>query len=146
MYFVSTYGFKAVAAFGLGYRVEQIILLPMLGLNTAVISIVSNNFGAKNFDRIDEVIHKSLKYGYIMSAIGIALIVFFVYLFLCSCKYFWLIYYIFICKYVYNYHKYRNLYEGIYEETIRIGSFWRLKVKIEADNRELIEKKCKMAF
>jgi len=75
MYFVSTYGFKAVAAFGIGYRVEQIILLPMLGLNTAVISIVSNNFGANNFNRIDEVIHKALKYGYIMSAIGIVLIV-----------------------------------------------------------------------
>ncbi|MDF1874622.1 MATE family efflux transporter [Sulfurimonas sp. SAG-AH-194-I05] len=77
VYFVSTYGFKAVAAFGIGYRVEQIILLPMLGLNTAVMSIVSNNFGAKNFDRIDEVIHKALKYGYAMSAIGVILIVFF---------------------------------------------------------------------
>jgi len=77
MYFVSTYGFKAVAAFGIGYRVEQIILLPMLGLNTAVMSIVSNNFGAKNFDRIDEVIEKSLKYGYIMSAIGVVLIALF---------------------------------------------------------------------
>jgi len=77
MYFVSTYGFKAVAAFGIGYRVEQIILLPMLGLNTAVMSIVSNNFGAKNFNRIDEVIHKALKYGYIMSAIGVVLIVLF---------------------------------------------------------------------
>lgn len=77
MYFVSTYGFKAVAAFGIGYRVEQIILLPMLGLSTAVISIVSNNFGAKNFNRIDEVIHKALKYGYIMSAIGVVLIVLF---------------------------------------------------------------------
>ena len=76
-YFVSTYGFKAVAAFGIGYRVEQIILLPMLGLNTAVMSIVSNNFGAKNFDRIDEVIHKALKYGYIMSAIGVVLIALF---------------------------------------------------------------------
>lgn len=77
MYFVSTYGFKAVAAFGIGYRVEQIILLPILGLNTAVISIVSNNFGAKNFDRIDEVIQKALKYGYIMSAIGVVLIALF---------------------------------------------------------------------
>ncbi|MFT5660798.1 MAG: putative MATE family efflux protein [Sulfurimonas sp.] len=77
MYFVSTYGFKAVAAFGIGYRVEQIILLPMLGLNTAVISIVSNNFGAKNFDRIDEVIDKALKYGYIMSAVGVVLIALF---------------------------------------------------------------------
>ncbi len=77
MYFVSTFGFKAVAAFGIGYRVEQIILLPMLGLNTAVISIISNNFGAKKFDRIDEVIHKSLKYGYTMSAIGMVLIILF---------------------------------------------------------------------
>jgi len=49
----------------------------MLGLNTAVISIVSNNFGAKNFERIDEVIHKALKYGYIMSAIGVVLIALF---------------------------------------------------------------------
>ncbi|MEA2048896.1 MAG: MATE family efflux transporter [Campylobacterota bacterium] len=77
IYFVSAYGFKAVAAFGVGYRVEQIILLPMLGLNTAVLSIVSNNFGAKNFHRIDEVINKSLKYGYIMSAIGVVLIALF---------------------------------------------------------------------
>jgi putative MATE family efflux protein len=77
MYFVSTYGFKAVAAFGIGYRVEQIILLPMLGLNTAVISIVSNNYGAKDFNRIDEVIHKALKYGYMMSALGVVLIALF---------------------------------------------------------------------
>ena len=71
MYFVSFYGYKTVAAFGIGYRVEQIVLLPMLGLNTAVSAIVANNYGAKNFDRISEVIHKALKYGYIMSAIGV---------------------------------------------------------------------------
>ena len=75
IYFVSSYGVKAVASFGIGYRVEQIILLPMLGLNTAVMSIVSNNFGAKNFARIQEVIHKALKYGYIMSAMGVVFIV-----------------------------------------------------------------------
>ncbi|CAA6809728.1 MAG: Multi antimicrobial extrusion protein (Na(+)/drug antiporter), MATE family of MDR efflux pumps [uncultured Sulfurovum sp.] len=77
IYFVSFYGVKSVAAFGIGYRVEQIILLPMLGLNTAVMTIVSNNFGAKNFERIHEVINKALKYGYIMSAIGVVLIVLF---------------------------------------------------------------------
>jgi len=71
MYFVSQYGYKAVASFGIGYRVEQIVLLPMLGLNTAVSSIVANNYGAKNFDRIFEVIRKALKYGYIMSALGV---------------------------------------------------------------------------
>jgi len=77
MYFVSFYGYKTVAAFGIGYRVEQIILLPMLGLNTAVSSIVANNYGARNFDRIAEVIHKALKYGYIMSTIGIIFLFFF---------------------------------------------------------------------
>jgi putative MATE family efflux protein len=76
-YFVSDYGYKAVAAFGIGYRVEQIILLPMLGLNTAVATIVANNYGAKNFDRIEEVIQKALKYGYMMSAIGVVLIALF---------------------------------------------------------------------
>ena len=73
-YFVSQYGDDFVAAFGIGYRVEQIILLPMLGLNTAVSTIVANNFGAKNYDRIFEVIKKSLIYGYIMSAIGIGIL------------------------------------------------------------------------
>ena len=77
MYFISHYGYKAVAAFGIGYRVEQIILLPMLGLNTAVSSIVANNYGAKNYDRIFEVIRRSLKYGYIMSAIGVVLLTIF---------------------------------------------------------------------
>jgi putative MATE family efflux protein len=77
MYFVSFYGYKTVAAFGIGYRVEQIILLPMLGLNTAVSAIVANNYGAKNFDRIYEVINKSLKYGYIMSIMGVVLLVVF---------------------------------------------------------------------
>ena len=77
MYFVSFYGYKTVAAFGIGYRVEQIVLLPMLGLNIAVSAIVANNYGAKNYDRISEVIHKSLKYGYIMSAMGIVFLFFF---------------------------------------------------------------------
>jgi putative MATE family efflux protein len=76
-YFISDYGYQAVAGFGIGYRVEQIILLPMLGLNVAVSTIVANNFGAKNFLRIDEVIKKSLLYGYIISAIGVVLLVVF---------------------------------------------------------------------
>lgn len=49
----------------------------MLGLNIAVSTIVANNFGAKNFERIDEVVKKALTYGYIMSAIGVALLAIF---------------------------------------------------------------------
>ena len=47
-YFVSHYGVNAVAGFGIGYRVEQLMLLPALGLSTAVLALVSNNYGQKN--------------------------------------------------------------------------------------------------
>lgn len=77
MYFVSLYGVKAVAGYGIGFRVEQIMLLPALGLSSAVLSIISNNYGAKNYDRVKQALYTSLKYGFIISTIGIA----FLYLF-----------------------------------------------------------------
>ncbi len=71
MYFVSLYGVKAVAGYGVGFRVEQLMLLPALGLSSAVLSIISNNFGAKRYDRVQETLNKALKYGFIISTIGI---------------------------------------------------------------------------
>ena len=70
-YFVSHYGMFAVAGFGIGYRVEQLMLLPALGLSTAVLALVSNNFGAKRYDRVIEIFTTALKYGFIISTIGI---------------------------------------------------------------------------
>jgi putative MATE family efflux protein len=71
MYFVSLYGVKAVAGYGIGFRVEQLMLLPTLGLSSAVLSIVSNNFGAKRYDRVIQTVSKALKYGFIISTFGI---------------------------------------------------------------------------
>lgn len=71
MYFVSLYGVKAVAGYGVGFRVEQLMLLPALGLSSAVLSIVSNNFGAKKYDRVQETLNKALKYGFYISTFGI---------------------------------------------------------------------------
>ena len=71
MYFVSLYGVKAVAGYGIGFRVEQLMLLPALGLSSAVLSIVSNNFGAKRYDRVQETLNKALKYGFLISTFGI---------------------------------------------------------------------------
>lgn len=70
-YFVSHYGIYAVAGYGIGYRVEQLMLLPALGLSTAVLALVSNNYGAKRYDRVIETLKVSLKYGFIISTIGI---------------------------------------------------------------------------
>ncbi len=71
MYFVSLYGVKAVAGYGIGFRVEQIMLLPALGLSSAVLSLVSNNYGAKKYDRVQETVNKALKYGFIIATFGI---------------------------------------------------------------------------
>ena len=70
-YFVSHYGVFAVAGYGIGYRVEQLMLLPALGLSTAVLALVSNNFGAKKYERVIETMKVSLKYGFIISTVGI---------------------------------------------------------------------------
>lgn len=77
MYFVSLYGVKAVAGYGIGFRVEQLMLLPALGLSSAVLSIVSNNFGAKKYDRVQETLNTALKYGFYISTFGIAFLYFF---------------------------------------------------------------------
>jgi putative MATE family efflux protein len=70
-YFVTHYGYKAVAGYGIGFRVEQLMLLPALGLSTAVLSLVSNNYGAKQFDRVKEIVLLAFKYGFIISTFGI---------------------------------------------------------------------------
>jgi putative MATE family efflux protein len=70
-YFVSHYGYQAVAGYGIGFRVEQLMLLPALGLSTAVLTLVSNNYGARQFDRVYLIVKTAIKYGFIISAFGI---------------------------------------------------------------------------
>lgn len=70
-YFVAHYGVKAVAGYGIGFRVEQLMLLPALGISTAVLTLVSNNYGAKKYDRVVEVISTALKYGFAICAFGV---------------------------------------------------------------------------
>ncbi|MGD9623384.1 MAG: MATE family efflux transporter [Arcobacter sp.] len=76
-YFVAQYGVMAVAGYGIAFRVEQLMLLPILGLSTAVLTIVSNNFGAKKYDRVIETLRVSIKYGFILSTIGILILTIF---------------------------------------------------------------------
>ena len=40
--------------------------MPVLGLNTAIISIIGQNFGAKNFLRVQESYFTAIKYGFIL--------------------------------------------------------------------------------
>jgi len=61
--FTSQFGEPAVAGYGAATRFEQILLLPVLGLNTAIISIVGQNFGANQYLRVKESYYQAIIYG-----------------------------------------------------------------------------------
>ena len=63
LYFIGQFGELATAGYGAALRVEQVFLLPVIGLNTAVLSIGGQNFGAKEFYRIKELYYKALLFG-----------------------------------------------------------------------------------
>jgi putative MATE family efflux protein len=73
-YFVSSFGKEAVAAYGIGTRAVQIVLLPTIGLNMATLTLVAQNNGAGLFDRVQEVLGKALKYGAVIMALGMVLV------------------------------------------------------------------------
>ena len=70
-YFIAPFGKEAVAAFGIGMRIEQIFLMPIVGLNIAILAIVSQNNGAKAYDRISPTVRLGVRYGWIMSTIWV---------------------------------------------------------------------------
>jgi putative MATE family efflux protein len=69
-YFVGTFGPEAVAAYGAGMRVEQIVLVSTIGLNVSTLTIVAQNHGAGRVDRIHEVLKRSLIYGAVFMGVG----------------------------------------------------------------------------
>ncbi len=76
LYFVSSYGNNAIAGFSSAGRYEQLLFLPLLGLSTAVTSIVGQNFGANKPERILETYKKAISTGVIILSI-VAIFLFF---------------------------------------------------------------------
>ena len=67
---VTEFGEDAVAAYGIGTRIEQMIMLLTVGLNISTLSITSFNFGAKQYARVRQVYHLCLLYGISMMVLG----------------------------------------------------------------------------
>jgi len=53
-FFLKGFGGEAVAAYGVALRIEQLLLLPAFGLTGALLPIVAQNYGARNYDRVRE--------------------------------------------------------------------------------------------
>tara|TARA_E500000331_G_C17208498_1_gene692521 strand:+ start:99 stop:1139 length:1041 start_codon:yes stop_codon:yes gene_type:complete len=74
--YVGASGEYAVAGYGAATRIEQVVLLPVLGINTAIISIIAQNFGANYLERIKQTYFTSIKYGlFIMILSGIVVFI-----------------------------------------------------------------------
>ncbi|PIQ91440.1 MAG: MATE family efflux transporter [Parcubacteria group bacterium CG11_big_fil_rev_8_21_14_0_20_39_22] len=69
-YFVGKFGEVAVAAYGVGTRVQQLALLPLVGLSIATVTIVGQNRGAKRVDRVMEAVLKAHLYALVVTVIG----------------------------------------------------------------------------
>ena len=75
-YFVSTFGESTVAGYGVALRVEQIVLIPGIGINIAVLTLIGQNNGAKKYDRIREIIRIAIRYSLYISTFAAVFIFF----------------------------------------------------------------------
>ncbi len=65
------FGSEHVAGYAIGLRIEQVLLLPALGLNAAVMAIAGQNHGAKNTARVQQTYTKGLLVGLAMALVSI---------------------------------------------------------------------------
>lgn len=73
-WYVARFGGADVAAYGIATRIEQIVLLPVMGLNVATLTLVAQNSGALRWDRVQETVRSALKGGLLLMAFGTALL------------------------------------------------------------------------
>ena len=69
-WFISFFSDESVAAYGIATRIEQILLLPTIGLNVAVLSLTGQNNGAGKLLRVRETLNVAMKNGLLMMAAG----------------------------------------------------------------------------
>jgi putative MATE family efflux protein len=73
-YHLKSFGTAAQAAYGIALRIEQLILLPGLGLTSALLPIAAQCYGARDFDRTREALWFCLKAGSLMMVAGAVLL------------------------------------------------------------------------
>ncbi|MCX7567264.1 MATE family efflux transporter [Sulfitobacter sp. F26169L] len=66
-YALKDYGEASLAAYGITMRVEQLFLLPALGITISLVPIAAQNFGAGNHARVREAFHRCWMIGVVMT-------------------------------------------------------------------------------
>lgn len=65
-----TYTATAAAVFGVYFRLQSIVFMPVFGLNNGMVPIVSYNYGARNKKRMLHTIKLSMTYAVLIMAVG----------------------------------------------------------------------------
>jgi len=76
-YFAGRAGTQVLAAYGAATRIEQLALLPTIGLNTAALTLAGHSLGAGRLDRLRETVLTCLRFGAILYLIGAPLVLLF---------------------------------------------------------------------
>ncbi|WP_085309405.1 MATE family efflux transporter [Planktotalea arctica] len=69
-YALKGFGEEAIAAYGIALRIEQILLLPVLGMTGALLPIAAQNYGAGDHARVREAVWFCWKLGFLMTALA----------------------------------------------------------------------------
>ncbi|MFA5525004.1 MAG: MATE family efflux transporter [Tissierellales bacterium] len=75
--FIASYGTATMAAFGMINRVSSLIMQPAMGVGAALTSIVGQNLGSEQIDRVREAFKKSSIFTISFSLIGILVLLLF---------------------------------------------------------------------
>ncbi len=67
----------AVAAYGIYYKIQSFIFMPIFGLNSGIIPIIAYNYGAKNRERAKKTYKLAIIWGMIIMVVGIIIFQFF---------------------------------------------------------------------
>lgn len=67
---------SAVTVLGLYYKAQNFIFIPLIGLQTCIVPVISYNYARKNYDRCRNIMNTSLFISVVFMVIGIVLFVF----------------------------------------------------------------------
>lgn len=72
--YISIFGQNAIAAYGVGLRIEQLILVPGIGISVAITTLVAQNHGAMLENRVKKIIKIGFFYSLGLMGIGAILL------------------------------------------------------------------------
>ncbi len=64
----------AIAVFGIYFKLQSFVFMPVLGLNNGMIPIIAYNYGAKYRERIINIVKLSIKYAFFIMILGLILV------------------------------------------------------------------------